>query len=731
MSVSPKLISTSPATTHPYLWVVGDDMNGRAIAQLSPGTMVGDRFQVISSQMWVDHHPERELDREMEWPASVSPYLKLYGHRLHLPEVYGIYTPSEEPFPKEMPNEERKPIVLLTNIPVDANGALLPTLESMWTAANPVRQLSWLWQIGQLWTVLESQGVAASLLHPDNIHVDGWRVRLRELLNDSSLEPEMASLKALGSVWINWAETADASVQSILLSIGEELQNPDASWSAVAPRLNTALVQQAAHYPLLVDSAGSTSAGDGRTLNEDTCYPLTLSLNGVAIDEADELQPRVAIVCDGMCGHSGGEVASQLTVRALKLQLRALFADLASEPTPLSPDIVMRQIEAAIRVVNNLVAFQNNEQNRHDRHRMGTTLVMALQVPQQVMTPAGSANTHELYLAHVGDSRAYWLTPNGCHCLTVDDDVKSREVIEGRSLPREAERRSDAIALTQALGTRKGEYLHIKLQRFMIDEDGVLLLCSDGLSDGGLIERYWQSMARNVLRGQLSLNKAVGIWLKLANQHNGHDNASVVLMRCRTSAESVQMFEPSHASSASSSSSRLTPIPASASNQDEALNEVSHQPSVQRHPTWQNRFDTSSEHQGNEDRTASPTNFAAFQLADLSPEQMDSISSDPAFQSVGDSADFEALARTLLGASAPSEPDIEPDEPESSGLGVFLVAVCLSIVMFALGAGGVFAWRRYAPSNFNEAVDQAIETLSEYLPFMESFDKESPEDTQE
>lgn len=705
MSVSPKLISAPITTTHPYLWVIGDDVNGQAIDQLAPGTMVGDRFQVISGHLWVDTQVERPLEREMVLPDAVIPYLKLYANRLHLPEVYGLYAAEET----------AHPLVLLSNIPVNPkDGMLLPTIETIWETASPVRQLSWLWQMGQLWTVLDSQGVAASLLEPNNIHVDGWRVRLHELLSDSTQSQDSSSLETLGMVWAAWAETAHASIQQTIHEMSDALQKPGASWQAIAPTLNDALVQQAALSSLSLDIAGATTAGQGRSLNEDACYPITFSVNGTIVDEADELQPRVAIICDGIGGHSGGEVASQLTVRALKLQLRALFSDLASEPTPLSPDVIMRQIEAAIRVVNNLVAFQNNEQSRQARQRMGTTLVMAIQVPQQVMTPSGPLNTHELYIANVGDSRAYWLTPDGCHCLTVDDDVRTREVLEGRSLPVEAARRTDAIALTQALGTRSGEYLHIRLQRFIIDDNGVLLLCSDGLSDGGLIEHYWHSMVNRVLRNQLSLKKAAGIWLKLADQYNGHDNASVVLMRCQITQESIDSDAPPDAASMpfhsltlDTTDSNLT-SPSEAEPQSDYSQDASSISLGEAQDLDVNDFDASDlidTHDANEALT--------FQMENEGVEYMDSS----AFQSVGDSKEFEALARTLLEASAPQETILEEEEEdqEPSGWGVFAVAVCLSIVMFTLGAGGVFAWRRYAPTTFNETLEQTIDSLSKVL----------------
>jgi len=144
----------------------------------------------------------------------------------------------------------------------------------------------------------------------------------------------------------------------------------------------------------------------------------------------------------------------------------------------------------------------------------------------------------------VGDSRAYWLTARYCHLLTVDDDVATREVLQGRSLFTEAMQRSDAGALTQALGTRDAEFLHPTIQRFVIEEDGLLMLCSDGLSDNQVVEQTWQETTQLVFKGKITLEAAAQAWLNLANQRNGYDNASVVLMWCQVSAESPHLFEP-------------------------------------------------------------------------------------------------------------------------------------------------------------------------------------------
>lgn len=143
-----------------------------------------------------------------------------------------------------------------------------------------------------------------------------------------------------------------------------------------------------------------------------------------------------------------------------------------------------------------------------------------------------------------GDSRAYWITADYCQQLTLDDDVATREVRLGRALYREALKRPDAGALTQALGTRDGELLHPTIGRLIVEEDGLLLLCSDGLSDRNLVEQSWKEFAKPVLKGKLSTEAAVQSWINLANEKNGHDNTSVVLTCCLVSKEPPALFEP-------------------------------------------------------------------------------------------------------------------------------------------------------------------------------------------
>jgi protein phosphatase len=513
-------MTTAQPSRHRYLWAAD-----REATWILADKLVEDRYQVISPQLWLDTKPDTPPEVPFPLPSQALPYAHLYGYKLHLPQVYGFCSLKRSGLAIEVP--------LLENIPVDHEGKLLPSLNEAWPYASALYQTYWLWQIINLWPPLAGTGVLSSLIVPENIRVDGWRIRLCELIPDDLQSHQKVTVAKLGKLWQQHYLTAHMAIADTLQTLIVKMQAEKVSLRDVNYVLNRMLLQQAAQLPLRCEISGGTDVGSSHGHNEDSYYPQPIDLI------QDPTPPQVAIVCDGVAGHEGGEVASQLAVKMLCIQAQALIDDTIHDREVIPPDQVYNSIAAILRVVNNAITAQNDEQGRESRRRMGTTCVLAIQVPQPVATPKGKGNSHEIYIAHVGDSRAYWITRDRCQLLTIDDDVATREIKQGRDVYWRALNRADASSLTQALGTKLGEVLVPNVQRFMVIEDGILLLCSDGLSDRQVVESSWREYAHNILDARMSLSEAVQSWLALASQKNGDDNISLVLMSCRVSAPNL------------------------------------------------------------------------------------------------------------------------------------------------------------------------------------------------
>ncbi|MGC8713355.1 MAG: protein phosphatase 2C domain-containing protein, partial [Leptodesmis sp.] len=170
----------------------------------------------------------------------------------------------------------------------------------------------------------------------------------------------------------------------------------------------------------------------------------------------------------------------------------------------------------------NQAIYNVNQQNaRSGSGRMGTTLVIVLIHDTQVA------------VAHVGDSRLYRYTrKRGLEQVTVDHEVGQREIQRGVD-PEIAYSRPDAYQLTQALGPRDGNFVRPDVQFFELNEDMLLLLCSDGLSDNDLLEKHWETHVQPLLSSQTNLDKGVSELIELANRYNGHDNITAIAIRAK------------------------------------------------------------------------------------------------------------------------------------------------------------------------------------------------------
>ncbi|NJL21637.1 MAG: serine/threonine-protein phosphatase [Leptolyngbyaceae cyanobacterium SM1_3_5] len=205
-----------------------------------------------------------------------------------------------------------------------------------------------------------------------------------------------------------------------------------------------------------------------------------------------------------------------MAIDTLGEQLQGIHAE------QLNPAELTAALEAAVWAANDRISQRNDNEQRLDRQRMGTTLVMSL------------VRGHELYTTHVGDSRAYRITRWGCRQVTLDDDIASREVRLGYSAYREALQNPGSGSLIQALGMGASHSLHPTVQRFVLDEDCVFLLCSDGLSDSDRVHEIWDSEILPLLNGG-NLSRVCDRLVELANTRNGHDNVTVAVLHCQVS----------------------------------------------------------------------------------------------------------------------------------------------------------------------------------------------------
>lgn len=507
-----------------YLWAVG---NG--IELFRPDDLLDDRYQVKHSQVVLDTKPGALPASPEAITDLIAAHLRLSTYPLHVPQVYTWI--SAQVASERSPQPVKSDLLLLEQAPIYPDGVsitgeplagtLMPELTTVWQQATGLQQLNWLWQMAQLWQPLANEGVAASLLNPQYLRVEGSLVRLL------ALQPDLAppTLMNLGQLWQQWQAEANRMIAEFLAALCQQLlQGQIQTAEHLLMLLDQALSMASQTQSRQLQIATLTDQGPTRQRNEDACYPP--SGTAPEVTNLSESAPAnralpLVIVCDGIGGHEGGNVASNLAIATIqeRLQPLALQSSLESEQ-------LMLELEQAALAANDVISQRNDSEQRYERQRMGTTLVMAL------------GYGHHLYLTHVGDSRAYRITRTGCHQITLDDDLASREVRLGYTLYRDALQQPGSGSLIQALGMASSSLLHPTVQRFILDEDCLFLLCSDGLSDNDRVEESWQAQLLPVLDGKLDVATAVQQLVALANQQNGHDNVTVGLVYCQVTAGS-------------------------------------------------------------------------------------------------------------------------------------------------------------------------------------------------
>ena len=207
-----------------------------------------------------------------------------------------------------------------------------------------------------------------------------------------------------------------------------------------------------ASAPLRLTSAALTDIGRKRTNNEDAFIA--------------DAELGLYAVADGMGGHAGGEVASQMAIEALRSALpSAPDAAFVEQPTLANRRRLLEWLVQTVQSIN--AAIHTRAQEEFKLRGMGCTLDVALIRGGGVFT------------AHVGDSRIYILRSGTVYQLTEDHTFAQMLLANGVLSKEEVAKHPQRNMLTRGLGPFPS--VQVDSAFFELDAGDVFLLCSDGL----------------------------------------------------------------------------------------------------------------------------------------------------------------------------------------------------------------------------------------------------------
>jgi len=232
-----------------------------------------------------------------------------------------------------------------------------------------------------------------------------------------------------------------------------------------------------------IHAVGHTDVGREREINEDSLF----------VDAKLDL----FLVCDGMGGHTSGQLASKTAVQAV-------VESVASSKRESMLDALVDSLHAA-----NQAVYTHAEEHL-EFHGMGTTGVAIF---------IDGSNVH---VAHVGDSRLYRLRGPSFQQLTRDHSLcnlyADKPELQGKLGP------ATSNVIVRAIGLEP--QITVEHRTIALEEDDLFLLCSDGLSD--LVD---DKEIYRIIQSDAPLDVMSRQLINLANDNGGTDNVTVVLVK--------------------------------------------------------------------------------------------------------------------------------------------------------------------------------------------------------
>ncbi len=241
----------------------------------------------------------------------------------------------------------------------------------------------------------------------------------------------------------------------------------------------------------MIEFSAMTDKGLVRKTNQDYCL-------------ASNKPVPLFVLCDGMGGHSAGDIASKSAVQSIKKYVSVHYSFDTDEKK--AKELLCGAVEYANKIV------YSRAKKIPEYGDMGTTCDICF------------VDFDMLYVAHVGDSRVY-LYRDGCLTQITTDHTLMEELLKKGSITKEEiENHPGKHMITRAVGTE--EEIEVDFYATGLQDGDVILMCSDGLTN-----ILSDNAIKKVLLPGGDINAVANQFIRKANEGGGVDNTTVIILK--------------------------------------------------------------------------------------------------------------------------------------------------------------------------------------------------------